>query len=111
MKHFLFSLLLLLLPHIIWTQDIPNNVLQLIILSTDLNDGIHTVNIQNKLFEVCINEKKVKSIKRRVVQDDLCSNLILLLLIIWKKHMLPIYFLLIILNLKTLRLHEETGVL
>lgn len=74
MKHLLFSLLLLLLPHIIWAQDIPNNVLQLIILSTDLNDGIHTVNIQNKLFEVCINEKKVKSIKRRVVQDDLRSN-------------------------------------
>lgn len=75
MRRIYLIILILLLPYVIVAQDIPKTVVELIKSSTRLNDGMHIVYIQNKEFEVSINNKSIKSIKRRIIQDDLRNNI------------------------------------
>ncbi len=74
MRLLILLFLVLLFPYAIVAQNIPKDIFESIKSSTDLIDGVHTVDIKNRLFEVYIHDKGVRSIKRRIVQNELLND-------------------------------------
>ena len=72
---YIFGLFLLLSSYSsLFAQEVPRVVFQEIERLTDMENGFHTIPIDNKEFLVCIDNGKIETIKRTVVPDAFCYS-------------------------------------